>query len=98
MICTSLAGLWGTIIYLKYYSFKNIDLPAIEVIYALAIICTVFAFLKGKQSFVLLFIRLVSEFVFRTFFHTKNKVRSFPDKFFRNVTKTTKTAKEAEKS
>jgi hypothetical protein len=45
MICTSLAGLWGTIIYLKYYSFKNIDLPAIQVIYALAIICTVLAFL-----------------------------------------------------
>jgi hypothetical protein len=45
MICTSLAGLWGTIVYLKYYSFKDIDLPAIQVIYALAVICTVLAFL-----------------------------------------------------
>lgn len=45
MICTSLAGLWGTIIYLKYYSFKDIDLPAIQVIYALAVICTLLAFL-----------------------------------------------------
>jgi hypothetical protein len=45
MICTSLAGLWGTIIYLKFYSFKDIDLPATEVIYGLAIICSVLAFL-----------------------------------------------------
>jgi hypothetical protein len=45
MICTSLAGLWGTIIYLKYYSFKGIDLPAIQVIYGIAIVCTLLAFL-----------------------------------------------------
>ena len=45
MICTSLAGLWGTIIYLRYYSFKDIDLPAIEVIYGIAMVCTLLAFL-----------------------------------------------------
>jgi len=45
MICTSLTGLWGTILYLNYYSFKDVDLPAIQVIYAIAIICTVLAFL-----------------------------------------------------
>jgi hypothetical protein len=45
MICTSLAGLWGTIIYLNFYSFKEIDLPATQVIYAIASICTLLAFL-----------------------------------------------------
>lgn len=45
MICTSLAGLWGTIIYLRFYSFKEVDLPAIQVIHAIAVICTVLSFL-----------------------------------------------------
>jgi hypothetical protein len=45
MICTSLIGLWGTIIYLHFYTFNDIDLPAIHVIYAVAILCTVLAFL-----------------------------------------------------
>jgi len=45
MICTSLVGLWGTIIYLNFYTFKDIDLPAIQVIYVLAIICTLLSFL-----------------------------------------------------
>jgi hypothetical protein len=45
MICTSLAGLWGTIIYLHYYTFKDLDLPAIQFIYAIAVICTLLAFL-----------------------------------------------------
>jgi hypothetical protein len=45
MICTSLAGLWGTIIYLHFYAFKDIDLPAIEVIYSIAVVCSILAFL-----------------------------------------------------
>jgi len=44
MICTSLAGLWGTIIYLNFYAFKDVNLPAIQVIYGIAILCTVLAF------------------------------------------------------
>lgn len=45
MICTSLAGLWGTILYLNFYTFKDVDLPAIQVVYSIAIICTACAFL-----------------------------------------------------
>jgi hypothetical protein len=45
MICTSLAGLWGTILYLNFYSFKDVELPAIQIIYSIAIICTLAAFL-----------------------------------------------------
>jgi hypothetical protein len=45
MICTSLAGLWGTIIYLHFYTFKALQLPAIQFIYGIAVICTLMAFL-----------------------------------------------------
>jgi hypothetical protein len=45
MICTSLAGLWGTIIYLHFYAFKDIQVPALEVIYSMAIICSILSFL-----------------------------------------------------
>jgi hypothetical protein len=45
MICTSLAGLWGTIIYLNFFAFKDIQVPAIEVIYSIAIVCSMLSFL-----------------------------------------------------
>ena len=45
MICTSLAGLWGTIIYLNYFALKDVNLPTTKVIYSIAIICSALAFL-----------------------------------------------------
>ncbi|HRG59375.1 MAG TPA: lysylphosphatidylglycerol synthase domain-containing protein [Bacteroidia bacterium] len=55
MICTSLLGLWGTIIYLNQYSFKSINLPAVHIIYIIAISCTILAFLIyfNQQKFFL---------------------------------------------
>lgn len=55
MICTSLMGLWGTIIYVNQYSFKTINLPAIHIIYFIAITCTLVAFLIyfNQQKFFL---------------------------------------------
>lgn len=43
MICTSLMGLWGSILYLSFFKFKDLNLPAIQVIYAIAILCTLLA-------------------------------------------------------
>jgi hypothetical protein len=45
MICTSLAGLWGTLIYLHYYTFKDVELPATQIIYTITIVCSLLAFL-----------------------------------------------------
>jgi hypothetical protein len=55
MICTSLAGLWGTIIYLNYFALKDVNLPTTKVIYSIAIICSALAFLIyfNQQKFFL---------------------------------------------
>lgn len=45
MICTSLFGLWGLIIYTQYYGSLNWQLPGIAVIICIAVACTIFAFL-----------------------------------------------------
>ena len=55
MICTSLAGLWGTIIYLNYFALKDVHLPTTKGIYSIAIICSALAFLIyfNQQKFFL---------------------------------------------
>ncbi len=55
MICTSLAGLWGTIIYLNYFALKDVNLPTTRVIFSIAIICSALAFLIyfNQQKFFL---------------------------------------------
>ncbi len=55
MICTSLAGLWGAIIYLNYFALKDVNLPTTKVIYSIAIICSALAFLIyfNQQKFFL---------------------------------------------
>ncbi len=45
MICTSLMGLWGLIIYTQYFGSLNWRIPATGLIFGIAVVCTMLAFL-----------------------------------------------------
>ena len=45
MICTSLFGLWSLLLYVKYYTLTQIQLPSQTVIFFIASFCTLLAFL-----------------------------------------------------
>ena len=45
MICTSLLGLWGLIIYTQYFGSLNWRIPATGEIFGIAVVCTMLAFL-----------------------------------------------------